>query len=371
MTRVSEATDIPSPGTEVKGPDYSVIIVNYNGGAYLQAAVESLKQQTYQNFELIVIDNASQDGSADQLDLSGLPQAQLVKNTDNTGFAAANNQAAKLARGRWLALLNPDATAAPDWLEQLHLAAQRFPDCRVFACTQYSLDEEGILDGTGDAYLVLGVPWRGGFGHPVSQLPDTGLCFSPCGAGAVYDRELFLSIGGFDERYFCYCEDVDIGFRLQLMGEPCVFLKDAAIQHAGSAISGRHSAFSSYHGTRNRIWTYFKNMPLALLLLTLPAHLLISVYLILRSAMIGCFVPTLRGTWHGFRDAFAIRANDRWKTGKRKVSVWTLSRTMAWNPFTMNRRLPHVRPFSADIEKRPQKQSASVSAERVTHLSDI
>lgn len=371
MTRVSEATDTPSSKTEAKGPDFSVIIVNYNGGNYLQAAVDSLKKQTFQNFELIVIDNASQDGSADRLDLSGLTQAQLVRNADNTGFAAANNQAAKLAHGRWLALLNPDATAALDWLEQLHLAAQRFPDCRVFACTQYSLDEEGILDGTGDAYLVLGVPWRGGFGHPVSRLPETGLCFSPCGAGAIYDRNLFLSIDGFDERYFCYCEDVDIGFRLQLMGEPCVFVKEAAIHHAGSAISGRHSAFSSYHGTRNRIWTYFKNMPLSLLLLTLPAHLLISVYLILRSTMIGCFVPTLRGTWHGFRNALAIRASHSWKTVDRKVSVWALSRTMAWNPFTMNRRLPHVRPLEARTVESLQKQSVPVATDQVSAARDM
>lgn len=324
-------------------PAFSVIIVNYNGGDYLSAALESLKQQTCRDFEVILIDNASKDGSVDGLDLSGLPQARLIRNADNLGFAAANNQAAHLARGRWLALLNPDATAAPDWLEQLQRAFREFPGCRVFASTQYALEEDTLLDGTGDAYLIFGIPWRGGHGHSISRLPETGHCFSPCGAAAVYDRDLFLSLGGFDERFFCYCEDVDIGFRLQLEGEPCIFVRDAAIHHAGSAISGRYSFFSAYHGTRNRIWTYAKNMPAVLLLATLPAHVAISIYLILRSATLGCFKATLKGTWDGLAGLPEIVLEPRWKAPARKVSLWSLARSMAWNPLRLHRRKPHIR----------------------------
>lgn len=320
---------------------FSVIIVNFNGGGYLAAAVESLKCQSLNNFELILVDNASTDGSADSLDLSCFKQVHFVKNSENLGFAGANNQAAKLAQGRWLALLNPDATAAPDWLEQLHHASNQHPRCRVFASTQYSLHEDDILDGTGDSYLIIGVPWRGGYGHPVSVLPETGHCFSPCGAAAMYDRDLFLRIGGFDERFFCYCEDVDIGFRLQLAGEPCLFVREAAIYHAGSAISGRYSYFSAYHGTRNRIWTYFKNMPAILLLLTVPAHFVVSIYLIGRSVFTGSFKATARGTWDGLIGLPQILNDGRWRTHRRRVSLWRLSRTMAWNPLRMNRRLPH------------------------------
>lgn len=346
----------------VSAPFFSVIIVNYNGGDYLQAAVDSLKAQTLKDFELIVIDNASADNSVDALDLSGLPRAVLIRNENNAGFAIANNQAAKLARGQWLALLNPDAVASADWLEQLLAASHRFPDCRVFASAQYCLNNPDKLDGAGDAYLIFGIPWRGGFGHPASRLPGTGFCFSPCGAAAMYDRALFLRINGFDERFFCYCEDVDIGFRLQLDGEPCIFVPDAVVHHAGSAIAGRHSAFSSYHGTRNRIWTYFKNMPLLLLVLTLPAHIVISIYLIFRSVMFGCFVPTLRGTWHGIRDAMKSRSSNRWRSDKGKVSIWSLSRTMAWNPLRMNRRLPHVRPFAKLPPRSAEANARAASA---------
>tara|TARA_R110000868_G_scaffold43693_6_gene146732 strand:- start:6834 stop:7895 length:1062 start_codon:yes stop_codon:yes gene_type:complete len=341
-------------------PLFSIIIVNFNGGHFLQGAVDSLKSQTFDDFELIIIDNASSDDSADTVDLRGLKRAQLVRNELNEGFAKANNQAAMLATGRWLALLNPDASAAPDWLAQLRGASRNNPECRVFSSAQYSMDDTSVLDGAGDAYLIFGIPWRGGFGHPVSELPETGLCFSPCGAAAIYDRTLFLEIGGFDERFFCYCEDVDIGFRLQLEGEPCIFVKEATVYHAGSAISGRHSAFSSYHGTRNRIWTYFKDMPLALLLLTLPAHILISVYLIFRSAMFGCFVSTLRGTWHGFRYALKIRSDNQWRPRTRKVSLWSLARSMTWNPLRMNRRQPDVRPLARRTPQGAKAHTKSV-----------
>jgi hypothetical protein len=123
------------------------------------------------------------------------------------------------------------------------------------------------------------------------------------------------------------------------------------VHHAGSAISGRHSAFSSYHGTRNRIWTYAKNMPTPLLVLTAPVHLVLSVYLIFRSAMIGCFKPTLRGTWHGVRDLPAILSDPRWRVRKRKRSMMDLLRTMTWNPLRMNQRLPHVRPLPSDADQ--------------------
>lgn len=322
---------------------YSVVIVNYNGGSYLQQAVDSLRRQTEQDFEVIIADNASQDGSMDTLDTSGLPAVRLIRNADNLGFALANNEAAKIANGRWLVLLNPDAAAEPDWLAQFGRAAKRFPGCRVFTSAQLSMHDENLMDGAGDAYLAFGVPWRGGFGHPRAELPQTGACFSACGAGAMYDRQLFLEAGGFDERFFCYCEDVDLGFRLQLIGEDCIFVREAVIHHANSAISGVGSPFSSYHGTRNRIWTYFKNMPLPLLLLTLPAHAAISIYLIIRAAFLGRLEATFRGTWHGFRDLPSVLADPRWRACPRKVTIGHLMQTMAWNPFRMSRREPHVR----------------------------
>ncbi|MEZ6011357.1 MAG: glycosyltransferase family 2 protein [Hyphomonas sp.] len=331
----------------MQAPEFSVIIVNYNGGEYVCEAVRSLAAQTIRNFEVIVLDNASTDGSTEKIDFSGVPSAQLIRHEENLGFAAANNAGARMANGRWLALLNPDAVAEPDWLENVIAATRRYPDCRVFASAQYDLVHPELIDGAGDAYLVFGIPWRGGFGHTASHMPGEGECFSPCGAAAIYDRGLFLAHGGFDERYFCYCEDSDLGFRMQREGERCVFLPDAIVHHAGSAISGRHSAFSAYHGTRNRIWTYIKNMPLPLLLPTLPVHIALSVYLIFRSILTGCFLPTLRGTRDGICGLPGLMADPRWRQKDLKIPVWSLARKMAWNPLTLNRRAPDVRPMEA------------------------
>lgn len=324
-------------------PDVSVVIINYNGGAFLQEAVNSVARQTFQNFELIVFDNASTDGSAEALDLSQLGQARLIRHEANIGFAAGNNRAAELARGRWLVLLNPDTVASPDWLEKLVAATMAFPACRTFTSAQLDLNTPGMLDGAGDAYLVFGFPWRGGFGRPASELPATGWCFSACGAAAMYDIALFREMGGFDERFFCYCEDVDLGFRLQLAGYDCLFVADATVQHAGSGISGRKSDFSTYHGTRNRLWTYFKNMPLAVLILTLPAHIIFTLYIFLNGLKRSNSRSMLRGLRDGIRGIPGVLKPSPWKCVKRRRSLTSLLRAMAWNPFWAHSLKVHVR----------------------------
>ena len=327
----------------MSGPAISVVIINYNGGAFLQAAVDSLSRQTFRDFELIVFDNASSDGSAERLDLSTLPSARLVKNPDNLGFAGGNNRAADLATGKWLVLLNPDTVAAPGWLEKLMAAASAQPGCRTFASAQLDLADPGLMDGAGDAYLIFGMAWRGGFARPASELPRPGWCFSACGAAAMYDLALFREVGGFDERYFCYCEDVDLGFRLQLMGHDCRFVPEAVVHHAGSGITGRLSEFATYHGTRNRIWTYFKNMPAGLILLTLPGHLLLTAYVLTTNFLTPRRKSMLRGLKDGFGGALRIRRELRWRVKSRRIGLWPLVRRMAWNPFRMQARKVHVR----------------------------
>jgi GT2 family glycosyltransferase len=320
------------------------VIVNFNGGDFVRHALASLAAQTRRDFEVILVDNASTDGSIDGLDTSGLPAFTLMAEPVNHGFAAANNMAARQATGKWLVCLNPDATARPDWLQKIAEGQQRHPDARMFASTQFDKMNPSQLDGVGDAYLILGIPWRGGFGRPATELPGEGECFSPCGAGAVFDRQLLLAHGGFDESFFCFCEDVDLGFRLRLAGETCVFLPDAIIDHVGGGLSGRVSDFATYHGARNRVWTYAKNMPAPLFWLTLPGHVLLSAYILLRGVMTG----RVGQTWRGMRDgvlglpALQLREKNR---PPRKVSLWALARAMAWNPFRMSQRKAHVREF--------------------------
>ena len=247
---------VPAPGTggsQREVPLFSIIIVNCNGGDYIRRALASLAAQDFRDFEVFLVDNASSDGSMDNLGADLPPRLNIIQLDDNIGFAGGNNHAAKLATGTWLALLNPDAEAEPDWLSRLYAASARHPNTNMFASAQIDLNDPGRLDGAGDALFGFGIPWRGGFGRPRQELPEEGSCFSPCGAGAMYRRTTFLAHGGFDERFFCYCEDVDLGYRLRLAGEDCVFVPDAVIRHAGSGLTGRNSDFALRHGARNRM----------------------------------------------------------------------------------------------------------------------
>lgn len=324
-------------------PELSVIIINYNGARYLQNAVDSLKQQSYRNFELIILDNNSSDQSAQTVDLEGLPAARVILEAENHGFARGNNIAVSQAQGRWLVMMNPDTISEPDWLDKLMSAQARYPTVAMFASCQHMLEAPDTLDGVGDAYLIFGFPWRGGFGHPVRIKPPEGEVFSPCGAGAMVRRADFLAHGGFDERFFMYCEDVDLGFRLRLAGEVCIFVPDAILHHAGSGISGRYSEHTVYYGTRNRVWSYVKNMPLPVLILTMPVHLMLSAYVLVGAFARGRGPVTWRGMRDGFAKAFALRKSPdyRWNAPPKDYNGLLFS--MAWNPFRMSRRLPHVR----------------------------
>ena len=326
-----------------KDPLISVILVNYNSGEYLRGALASLAEQTFRDFEVIIIDNASGDGSLERASLDNLPECRIVRNDQNLGFAKANNQAASLARGRWLALLNPDSIAEKDWLEKLIEAANAFPGCVSFASAQLNLPDTDRLDGAGDAYFFAGIPWRGGHGRAASEMPESGWCFSACGAGAMYEAQTFRETGGFDERFFCYCEDVDYGFRLQLMGHDSRFVREAVIRHAGSALSGRDSPFTIYHGTRNRIWTYVKNMPALAFWMTLPVHFLLSLYLLARSAFTPRFRPMLKGLVDGLKEAPGMRAAGRQAAARRRQGLPSLLGRMSWNPARLSRRGADIR----------------------------
>jgi GT2 family glycosyltransferase len=325
-------------------PEISVVVVNYNAGDYLRECLASLAQQTFQDFEVVVIDNDSRDGSMERLDLCP-PRTLLAAQGRNTGFAEGNNIGARLAAGRWLALLNPDAVAEPDWLEKLLAAVRARPEHRVVASLQMDLADPGRLDGAGDCYLAYGFAWRGGFGHPARAAPPAGLCFAPCGAATFLPRDLFLEAGGFDERYFCYHEDVDLGFRLRLMGESCQFDPACRVRHAGSATSGRHSDFSVFHGSRNAVWTYVKNMPAGLLVLTLPVFLAMTVALIVRASLAGRGPATVRGLAASISGLGAAWRSRRFVLQRRRALLADIVGALAWNPLAFLQRRPVVRPF--------------------------
>ena len=262
-------------------PKVSVLISTWNSAKYLPRCLEALAHQTFIDFKVLVVDNGSTDGSVDGLE-SHWPDIKIIRLHQNIGFAAANNLGARMANGKWLALLNSDAFPEPDWLEQLIRAAENNPEFTFFASRQVQANDQYFLDGAGDAYHVSGMAWRRYYNYPTSQFGlKTEEVFSACAAAALYSREAFLQVGGFDEDFFSYLEDVDLGFRLRLQGFRCLYVPGARVRHVGTASVGTQSDFALYYWQRNFIWSFIQNMPSALLWEALPAHLMAnSIYLL-------------------------------------------------------------------------------------------
>jgi len=329
-------------------PAVTVIIVNFNSGDRLARCLRHLAAQTSKNFDVIVFDNASSDGSerAAETDTPGGPIVRLMRSEDNIGFAAGNNRASTEASGQWLAFLNPDAYADPDWIEQLLSGAERHAGVEVFGSTQLNADAPDIIDGAGDVYHAFGVPYRGGFGWPAEKLPGGDReCFAPCAAAALFRRSTFEALGGFEETFFCYGEDVDLGFRHRLAGGRAVQLRGAVVLHEGSGITGRHSDFTIYHGHRNRLWTYYRNMPTPLLIATAPFHVLVNIYLFFRLALAGGARAYLRGVRDALKGLAGQNAGRRRIQETRQTSLSALASALCWSPIKVARRAPDLRPI--------------------------
>ena len=306
----------------------------------------SLAAQSFSDFGCFIIDNGSTDGS-----IAALPKLdarfEIIELGENTGFARANNIGAQKARSEWIALLNPDAFARGDWLEAMLAETQRGPHVTMVGSTQIMALEPHIYDGLGDCYHAFGLAWRAGFGKAIDALPapQTREVFGPCAAAALYHRETFVRLGGFDERFFCYHEDVDLALRMRLDGGMCIQSARAIVDHVSSGISGRASDFAVYHGTRNRLWTFFKSMPISAVILFGPFHIAMNFALLIWAAFRpGRFAPT----WRGFKDGVkglpqTWRAR---KTISRTIGLWGLLPSLALSPIKVVKRGVHSRALS-------------------------
>lgn len=306
-----------------------VVIVNYNAGGLLDRALASLARQTRRPDRVIVVDNASTDGSPEGLERT-FSAVELIRLDENVGFAAANNTGVRAAADcEWVALLNPDAFPEPDWLERLLDAARSEPGYSFFASRLLLADDPDTLDGTGDVYHVSGLAFRRDHGRPAAKAvrPQEEV-FAPCAAAALYRRNAFLEVGGFDERYFAYLEDLDLAFRLRLAGHRCLYVPSSRALHHGSAIAGRTSNFTIYHSQRNLVWTYLKNMPSPLLWLYLPQHLLVNVVALVAYSLLGQPRAVISAKRDAVRGLPRVLAERRRLQRERAVGARELRRLM-------------------------------------------
>ncbi len=240
----------------------SFIVVNWNRRNLLEQCLRSLEQQTVGDFELILVDNGSTDGSLDCLKECSLPSVKVVRNPENVGFARAVNQGLQNAQGQFIALVNNDVHLDPHWLEEIQGGFAG--DARVGMCAGKILlaHDPRRIDKVGQVFYPDGqIYGRGHREEDRGQYDQVEEALWPDGAAAIYRREVFAEIGCFDEDFFAYCDDGEFGLRARLFGWNCLYIPTARAFHHHSATWGEYAARKIFLVERNRIWLAIKLLP--------------------------------------------------------------------------------------------------------------
>ncbi len=302
-------------------PRVSVVIVSFNHCDLLRQVVESLRLQTLKDFETIVVDNGSYDGSADFV-AANFPDVHLVRLTTNTGFTGGNNRGIAAARGEFIALLNNDASPDPRWLEELVSVLDAHPQVGFCASRVLLQSDPRLLDAAGDGLTFAATAFRRGHGLPAANYERQQRVFGASGSAAFYRRAVLDIVGPFDESFFAVYEDVDLSFRAQLAGFPCLYVPTAIVYHRGSGTIGHYTDLYVYQTQRNVEYFIIQDLPAPLLLLLLPGHFLYN--------MLGFFYfalfkrrgrAFLHAKWDVFRALPRLLSSRRRVQSTRRVSI--------------------------------------------------
>lgn len=249
-------------------PLFSVVIPNWNGAQHLPGCLDSLRRQTYPRVEVIVVDNNSADQSLALLE-GEYPEVRVVALEENRGYAGGVNAGLKVAQGELLAVLNNDTEADARWLEELRAGLERHPEAGSATSKILLFDQRRVFNSAGDLYGVDGIPVnRGVWQEDRGQFDQEEPVFSPCGGACALRRSMLDDLtsrgqpGPFDEDFFAYCEDVDLGWRAQLGGYRCLYVPSAVVYHRLSATGG--GKIASYYTGRNFLYVLIKNYPSSL-----------------------------------------------------------------------------------------------------------
>lgn len=271
----------------------SIVVVTWNGREYLDACLTAVAAQEGVSAETILVDNASTDGTVEYVQ-KRFPWVRVVALAENRGFAGGNNAGVREARGRFVALLNNDTVTAPGWLRALVAGVNEQDGFVLVTSRIVYLHDPGVIDSAGDGMLRWGGAFKRHHGAGIDVAAESAEVFGVCGAACLMPRHVFEELGGFDEDFFASHEDVDLSYRARLLGYRCRYVADAVVKHHGSATIGRASAFAVFHGQRNLEWLYVKNTPAALVLRTLPGHVIYTAAACLHFARTGALGPFVR-----------------------------------------------------------------------------
>lgn len=249
----------------------SIVILNWNGGDVTAECLNSLKSQTREPDQIIVVDNGSVDGS-NKMIRKNFPGVNLIELPKNLGFAGGVNVGIKAAKSDYVMLLNNDATCEPTCIEELLKTAK---EQHADITQAIILTEEGRkIDSTGDIYTVWGLPHPSRRNEPANNAPTTDQpIFSGSGGASLYKRSLFDEIGYFDEMFFAYYEDVDMSMRAQLRGKKIWLSSRAVVQHRMNHTSDRMPGLGREMTIRNSIYLFWKVLPFPLIIKVFPRFL--------------------------------------------------------------------------------------------------
>ena len=249
-------------------PFFSVVIPNYNGQRHLAGLFAALEKQTFSDFEVILADDASSDASVAYTE-DAHPLVRVLTNRHNLGFVGNANAAVDAALGQVIVLLNNDTEPDPAWLAELAKSVCQHPDAAIVASKLLLYDQRERIHTTGDLMGLDGIPRnRGVWEEDRGQYDGQTEIFGGCGGAMAIRKDVWQALGGFDDDFWMYLEDVDFAFRAQLAGWKAVYAPAARVYHKLSSSGG--DDLSSFYVGRNTLWTIAKNMPTALLLGNLP-----------------------------------------------------------------------------------------------------
>ncbi len=243
----------------------SVVVLNWNGGRLMEECLVSLRTQTYSPVEIIVVDNASIDGSVDLIKKS-FPEVKLIVNAGNLGFGGGNNVGIRAARGRYVMILNNDTRLDPRCIEELKKSIEK--DKRYGAsASKILLDGKGgLLDAAGINICKDGLSIGRGRLESADRYSTEKEVFFASGCACLFRREMLDDVGLFDEDFFAYADDTDMGWRARLAGWRCIYNPEAIVYHSHSASSSAYSHLKAFLVERNRIWVAIKYFPFSLLI---------------------------------------------------------------------------------------------------------
>ena len=266
-------------------PRVSVIIPNWNGLHLLPECLDALLAQQFREFEAVVVDNGSADGSAEWL-AERYPMVRVIRRPDNGGFSRAVNDGIRATRGEYVALLNNDAVPEPSWLGALVAALDARPGYAFAASKLILYDRPTRLNAVGDVYLITRLVGKArGYNEPVDRYSRPERVLGACAAAVLYRRSLFARVGLFDEDFFLMSEDTDLNLRCLIAGLRCLYVPDARVRHKGQASSVTKPREAILRlARRNEAMVAAKDLPVAALLL-------------------GSSIQA----WGAFRDTFPVR----------------------------------------------------------------